>query len=111
MEFNLAEKLALVKAVDEVIYVDGKVDAEEMDFMTQVMDILNFDRKLVEEARKITAKECLSILKGMTYEKKQALSELLNEMANADGEFNKDEYRLIFNILHEVGIGQDLEDQ
>ena len=47
----------------------------------------------------------------MTYDKKQALSELLNEMANVDGEFNKDEYRLIFNILHEVGIGQDLEDQ
>jgi uncharacterized tellurite resistance protein B-like protein len=106
MEFNLAEKLALVKAVDEVIYIDGKVDTEEMDFMTQLMDTLKFDRILVEEARKITAKECLSILKGMTYEKKQMLSELLNEMANADGEFNKDEYRLIFNILHEVGIGQ-----
>ena len=106
MEFNLAEKLALVKAVDEVIYIDGKVDTEEMDFMTQLMDTLKFDRMLVEEARKITAKECLSILKGMTYEKKQMLSELLNEMANADGEFNKDEYRLIFNILHEVGIGQ-----
>jgi len=106
MEFNLAEKLALVKAVDEVIYVDGKVDTEEMDFMTQLMDTLKFDRMLVEEARKITAKECLSILKGMTYEKKQMLSELLNEMANVDGEFNKDEYRLVFNILHEVGIGQ-----
>ncbi len=111
MEFNLAEKLALVKAVDEVIYVDGKVDTEEMDFMTQLMEALKFDRKLVEEARNITAKECLTILKGMTYEKKQMLSELLNEMANVDGEFNKDEYRLIFNILHEVGIGQDLENQ
>jgi len=106
MEFNLAEKLALVKAVDEVIYVDGKVDTEEMDFMTQLMDTLKFDRMLVEEARKITAKECLSILKGMTSDKKQALSVLLNEMANADGELNKDEYRLIFNIMHEVGIGQ-----
>ena len=111
MEFNLAEKLALAKAIDEVIYVDGKVNTEEMDFMTQLMDSLKFDRLLVEEARKISAKECLSILKGMTYEKKQALSELMNEMANVDGEFNKDEYRLIFNLLHEVGIGQDLEDE
>ena len=111
MEFNLAEKLALAKAIDEVIYVDGKVNTEEMDFMTQLMDSLKFDRLLVEEARKISAKECLSILKGMTYEKKQALSELMNEMANVDGEFNKDEYRLIFNLLHEVGIGKDLEDE
>ncbi|MBT8299530.1 MAG: TerB family tellurite resistance protein [Maribacter sp.] len=107
MEFSLAEKMALVKAIDEVIYVDGKVDTEEMAFMTQLMDTLNFDRMLVEEARKIRAKDCLSTLKGMTYEKKQALSELLNEMANVDGEFNKNEYRLIFNILHEVGIGPD----
>lgn len=111
MEFDLAEKLALIKAVDEVIYVDGKIDTEEMDFMTQLMEALKFDRIIVEEARKLSAKECLSILKGMTYEKKQMLSELLNEMASVDGEFNKDEYRLIFNILHEVGIGQDLENQ
>ena len=105
MEFNLAEKLALVKAVDEVIYVDGKVDPEEIDFMTQLMDSLKFDRSLIAEARKITPPECMAILKGMTDEKKQALSALLNEMANADGEFNKAEYRLIFNILMEVGIG------
>lgn len=105
MEFNLAEKLALVKAVDEVIYVDGKVDPEEIDFMTQLMDNLKFDKNLIEEARKITPPECMAILKGMSEEKKKALSMLLNEMANADGEFNKAEYRLIFNILMEVGIG------
>ena len=58
MEFNLAEKLALVKAVDEVIYVDGKVDPEEIDFMTQLMDTLKFDKNLIEEARKITPPEC-----------------------------------------------------
>ncbi|EAR00444.1 TerB family tellurite resistance protein [Maribacter sp. HTCC2170] len=111
MEFSIAEKLALVKAVDEVIYVDGNVDVEEMVFMSQLMDTLNFDRILVEEARGISAKESLSILKNMTFEKKQSLSKVLNEMASVDGELNKKEYRLIFNILHEVGIGQDLKEQ
>jgi uncharacterized tellurite resistance protein B-like protein len=111
MEFNLAEKLALVKAVDEVIYVDGKVDLEEIDFMTQIMDMLNIDRSLIDEARKISPKECMTILKGMNDGKKEALSVMLNEMANADGEFNKKEYRLIFNIMLEVGIGQDSKNQ
>lgn len=107
MEFNLAEKLAIVKAVDEVILVDGRVRQEEVEFLSQLMTILKFDRALVEEAREITAKECMMILKGMTDKKKQALAVLLNEMANADGEFNKDEYRLIFNILMEAGIDVD----
>ena len=49
----------------------------------------------------------MMILKGMTDKKKKALAVLLNEMANADGEFNKDEYRLIFNILLEAGIDVD----
>ena len=107
MDFNLAEKLAIVKAVDEVILVDGRVRQEEVEFLSQLMTILQFDRSLVEEAREITAKECMMILKGMTEKKKKALAVLLNEMANADGEFNKDEYRLIFNILLEAGISMD----
>ena len=47
MKFNLAEKLAIVKAIDEVILVDGKVDKREIDFLTQLMDILKFDRVLI----------------------------------------------------------------
>lgn len=104
MKFNLAEKLAIVKAIDEVILVDGKVTKNEIDFLTQLMDILKFDRVLIEEARKITAKECMQVLKAMPENKKHALGVMLSEMANADGEFNEDEYRLIFNILLEAGI-------
>ena len=104
MKFNLAEKLAIVKAIDEVILVDGKVSKSEIDFLTQLMDILKFDRVLIEEARKITAKESMEVLKAMPENKKHALGVMLSEMANADGEFSEDEYRLVFNILLEAGI-------
>lgn len=107
MKYNLAEKLAIVKAIDEVIIVDGQVDPGEIEFLKQLMDLLKFDRTLVEEARKITAKECMMILKGMPKNKKHALAVMLNEMANADGNFNEKEYRLIFNILLEAGISMD----
>jgi uncharacterized tellurite resistance protein B-like protein len=40
----------------------------------------------------------------MPENKKHALGVMLSEMANADGEFNEDEYRLIFNLLLEAGI-------
>ena len=104
MDFNLAEKLAIVKAIDEVILVDGRVKPGELEFLNQLMTILKFDRGLIEEAREITAKECMLILKGMPTNKKHALAVMLNEMANADGEFNDEEYRLIFNIMMEAGI-------
>ncbi|WP_276388870.1 TerB family tellurite resistance protein [Eudoraea chungangensis] len=107
MDFNLAEKLAIVKAIDEVILVDGQVKKSEIDLLTQLMNILKFDRVLIEEARNITAKECMHILKGMPENKKHALGVMLNEMANADGEFNEAEYRLIFNIMLEAGIEVD----
>lgn len=104
MDFSLAEKLAVVKAIDEVIKVDGQVKTEEINFLSQLMNVLEFDKNLVEEARLITAEDCLRVLKGMTDKKKNALAVLLNEMANADGVFKEDEYRLIFNLLMEVGI-------
>jgi len=107
MNFNLAEKLAIVKAIDEVIRVDGQVDKGEIDFLTQLMDILKFDRGLIEEARILTAKECMYILKGMPEDKKNALAVMLSEMANADGVFTDEEYQLIFNILLEAGIKVD----
>jgi uncharacterized tellurite resistance protein B-like protein len=107
MKYNLAEKLAIVKAIDEVILADGRVSKSEIDFLTQLMQILQFDRVLIEEARKITAKECMHVLKGMPENKKHALGVMLSEMANADGQFSEDEYRLIFNILLEAGIDID----
>ena len=111
MKYNLAEKLAIVKAIDEVIRVDGQVDPGEIELLRQLMTLLKFDRILVEEARKITAKECMMILKGMPDNKKHALAVMLNEMANADGNFNEKEYQLIFNILMEAGIKvEDSED-
>jgi uncharacterized tellurite resistance protein B-like protein len=111
MKYNLAEKLAIVKAIDEVIRVDGQVDPGEIELLKQLMSLLKFDRTLVEEARKITAKECMMILKGMPGNKKHALAVMLNEMANADGNFNEKEYQLIFNILMEAGIKvEDYED-
>ena len=73
------------------------------------MNVLPFSRLeledyLIEEARKITAKECMQVLKAMPENKKHALGVMLSEMANADGEFSEDEYRLVFNILLEAGI-------
>jgi uncharacterized tellurite resistance protein B-like protein len=107
MTFNLAEKLAIIKAIDEVVLVDGQVNQGEISFMRGLMGVLKIDQNLIPEARKITGKEGLLILKAMPDNKKQALAVILQEMANADGRVDEREIDLILSIFSAAGIGID----
>jgi hypothetical protein len=60
MEFSLAEKLALIRAVEDVIEADGRVNIKEVEIMKQLSYFLNFDMNIVEEARKLSRAECSS---------------------------------------------------
>ncbi len=104
MEFNLAEKLAIIKAIDEVILADGHVTSGEMTFLNQITDILKCDRELIREARKVNAQEGLAILAGMPANKKKALAVMLEEMANADGKVHEKEIDLVLKIFSATGI-------
>ena len=104
MEFNLAEKLAIIKAIDEVIVADGRVDRKEISFLNKILVILKFDIDLVEEARDIDAKEAISILASMPNSKKHAMKVILNETAFADGVISEEEVSLISRILAAAGI-------
>ena len=104
MDFNLAEKLAIIKAIDEVILVDGHVDKKEIGFLNKILGILKFDRGLVEEAREINAKEAVSIMASMPENKKHALKVILNETAFSDGVITEEEVSLISRILIAAGI-------
>jgi uncharacterized tellurite resistance protein B-like protein len=104
MNFNLAEKLAIVKALDEVILADGEIKNAEIDLLSQLAKFLKFDGAIVKEARNISSKESISILKEMPNNKKHALAVLLNEMGNSDGKFDKKERKLISKILKKADI-------
>ncbi len=38
MDYNLAEKLAIIKAIEEVILADGQIENAELDFMTLLIN-------------------------------------------------------------------------
>ncbi len=104
MEFNLAEKLAIIKAMDEVIHVDGTVNTSELKIMNQLMRMLEFDKKLLDDAREVNSKEALLILGAMNASKKKTLALILDKVANADGKVHYKEINLILNIFESVGI-------
>ncbi len=111
MEFNLAEKLAIVKALDRVILADKKIKKSEMAYLGQLMRVMDFDSDFVEEARKFNVKQSNSILKEMTAAKKRSLTIMLNEMAYADGNLNKQELEVLLSIFERAGINLEEPDE
>jgi len=104
MEFSLAEKLAVIKAVEDVIVADGRVDNREIGFMKQLSYFLNFDMSLIGEARKLNRQEGILILSGMANNKKKSLSLILKEMASSDGKVSDEELTVIYGIFADAGI-------
>ncbi|MCB7479854.1 hypothetical protein [Christiangramia sediminis] len=104
MNFNLAEKLAIVKDIDRVILADDKVAKGELVYLGQLMKLLDFDSDFVEEARKFNIQQANGILENMSEAKKHSLTIMLHEMAYADGEMSKEEIKILFSVFENVGI-------
>jgi hypothetical protein len=107
MEYNLAEKLGILKAIDQVIRADDLIYEGEAIFISQLSNIMDFDADLFKKARKIEPEEAMAILTAMPENKKLALARLLNEAANADGRVGEDELRAIYRIFTRIGINFD----
>ena len=108
MEFNLVEKLAVLKAIDEVIQMDETVKRGEARFMERLSEALDFEQDLVLEARKVEPAEALGVLKAMPEPQKQALARLMNDAANADGDVDEREIQFIFRVLNAAGIDPEI---
>lgn len=104
MEFNLMEKLAIFKSVDEIIQLDEEIRPGEVRFMDDLCESLGFEKALLKEARRVDAAEALAVLKAMPDPQKQALARILNKAANADGVVDEQEIRFIFRIFSAAGI-------
>lgn len=96
--FTLAEKLAIVQALDSVIHVDGTVHNGEINAMSELMNVLDFDSNLILQARNLPQDQGLLILRAMNPEKKKFLAIILDEVANSDGHFHEKEMKLILSI-------------
>jgi hypothetical protein len=102
MEFSLAEKLALIRAIEDVIEADGQVNLKEVEIMKQLSYFLNFDMSIVEEARKLSRAESLLLLRGMARNKKKSLGLILK--AHEDNYF----LSLVEGFIYLFANSQDL---
>ncbi len=106
IDFSLAEKLAIVKALDALILADGAVHKGELDVLADLMYRIDFDSNFIVQARNIADVECMKILKAMPAQKKEVLSDIFQEMAVSDGFVHHKETEMIDNILFSIGVLQ-----
>ena len=104
MELNIIEKLAVIKAVDEVIRMDDMLDVGELDYLTQLAEAMNFDAELLLQAREVEAIEAIAVIRVMPESKKAFLLRIMTEAANADGVVDEAEIQFIYRLLAAAGI-------
>lgn len=85
ISFTLAEKMAVVNAVNAVILADGNIHNGEITALTQLMERLDFDSNFIMQARNIDSEQAIEILKSMPEIKKNSLKEILESTAISDG--------------------------
>lgn len=103
MDFTHLEKLAVLKAIDEVMMADNFADIGEVAYLAQIINKFDFEIQIMNEARKMKSSLATSILREMNKEKKVILYFIMREMAEADGETDADELEVILNILQISG--------
>ncbi len=104
MEFNMMEKLAVIKAVDELIRMDNAIEAGELDYMNQLAEALDFDSAQIVQARKVEAAEALAVIRVMPEAKKDFLLRSMTGAANSDGEVAEEEIHFIYRVFSAAGI-------
>ena len=102
--FTLAEKLAVVHALDSIILADGFAHKAELEALQQLMNYLDFDSNFIVQARNASQEQVLLILKEMPDSKKEALLALLNDMAIVDGYVHEKETSFITNIFSSIDV-------
>ncbi|NNC71104.1 MAG: hypothetical protein HKN90_09815 [Flavobacteriaceae bacterium] len=107
MEFNLAEKLAIVKVIDEVITADGELDKDEVKYLKHLMKVLDFEFNFIQEARKFNSRQAMLILREMSEDKKNVVANVFSQMAGVDGDIDQNEIDIIITAFIEAGMDVD----
>jgi len=107
MEFNLAEKLAIIKMIYSMVLADGKVHEGEINEVTKLMDIIDFDSSHIQFAQNIEEEQSIAIIKKMTLAKRNELTNILEGIAKSDGFVHEKETELLqklVTVLEKVSV-------
>lgn len=104
MEFNLAEKLAIVKMIYSMVYADGVVHSGEINEVSKLMKEIDFDSNQIQYAQNMEKEQSIAILQQMTHTKKKGLIKILEDVAKSDGYVHEKELELMNSIFSSIHV-------
>lgn len=85
MEFNLAEKLAVVKMIYTMVMADNVVHPMEIEAIRKLTHIINFESNHIQVAQNLEHGQAVGILRKMSLAKRDSLELILKDIAQCDG--------------------------
>ena len=104
MDLNLAEKLAIVKMIYSMVHADGIVHSGEIDEVSKLMKVIDFDSNQIQFAQNIENEQSIAILQKMTDAKKKTLAKILENLAKSDGFVHEKETELLNSIFSSLQV-------
>ena len=103
MNFDHAEKMAVVKAIAETIVLDDHYKVGELMYLDELMNTLDFDVQFIEKAKELSSEKTVQVLQNMTKEKKEALIIIIDKMTESDGAVHEKENEFLVNLIQMLG--------
>jgi len=106
MEFSLSEKLAIVHLIDSLILADGEVHKGEINILSSLMKVIDFDSNFLMQARNLETEYSIKMLKEISNDKKEKLVIILQEVAISDGYVHQKEQDIMKRVFSTLGIAK-----
>ncbi len=104
LALTLAEKMALVKAVESVMLVNGSIPQEELKALGALMHCIDFDSNALILSRQIPLPKAVLIFKNLSNQKKTNLLRRLHDKTKDLGSETNSESAIISEAFKTLGI-------
>lgn len=99
MNFDLTEKLAIIRVLEKVAKADNRIMEEEMQILLKAAKYLDVHEKQIQASKELTLHEAGDIVKNMHHEKRDFLNTTLLNLMASDGVIDIVEVRTLMDAL------------
>ena len=104
MNFEISEKMAIIRVIDSLIHADGIVHEGEIKAFGKLMGLLDFDANFMIQARNLDLQQCIHLIKNFPHEKKELLENLMDNVAKSDGFVHQKEIEMMEHVLSSIRL-------
>ncbi len=106
-ELSYKAKIAVVKLLGEILNADKIVHEKEVEFLNEVIKLLNLDENYKEEVDALLTLEALSTIRILSVDQKREIAKMMGKMIVVDKDINYNEVKLYNAFCESCDIDKD----